>query len=187
MPTFAFLVVAAPIVSRLWIGRYEPIFVTFVALLAGGWLVNVLANPAYVFDLGTGALRWVSIGCAATGILNAGLGFVLGRQFGGTAVVAVSAASLAVGYIVVLVAYHLQNGAPLGILLPSESSWIVLSSAAGVLIFLPAFCSAFVLSGRSLQAVSVAFVALIAMIGIPMWVHPLRKRLINWAFSRQPA
>ena len=62
VPAFAFLVTVSPIVSRIWLGRYEPVFVTFVALLAAGWLVNILSNPAYVVDLGTGALRWVSIG-----------------------------------------------------------------------------------------------------------------------------
>lgn len=187
IPTFAFLVIAAPIVSRIWIGSYEPVFVGFVALLAGGWLINVLANPAYVFDLGTGALRWVTVGCATTGLVNACLGFALGKQFGGVAVVAVSAASLAIGYIIVLVSYHVHNGAPFGILVPNESNGIIFSSVAGVLIFLPAFCSAFVWNPRSIHAVSAAFGVLLAMIGIPMWIHPLRKRLTNWAFSRLPA
>jgi O-antigen/teichoic acid export membrane protein len=187
IPMFAFVVIAAPIVSRLWIGRYEPPFVTFVGLLAAGWLVNVLANPAYVFDLGTGALRWVSIGCIATGILNSGAGFVLGRQFGGTAVVAVSASALALGYIIILVSYHVQNRASFAVLAPQESAWIVVSSGAGVLIFLPAFCAASIWNAHSAQLPAVVSVALLAMIGIPMWIHPLRRRLMNWALARLPA
>ena len=187
IPAFAFLVIAAPIVSRIWIGSYEPVFVGFVALLAGGWLMNVLANPAYVFDLGTGALRWVTVGCATTGLVNACLGFALGKQFGGVAVVAVSAASLAIGYIIVLVSYHLHNGAPFGILVPNESNGIIFSSVAGVLIFLPAFCSAF--------SVEPAFHPC-SLGGVrcssgndrhPDVDQPLRKRLTNWAFSRLPA
>ena len=92
---------------------FRAIFVTFVALLAAGWLVNVLTNPAYVMDLGTGSLKWVSAGCAVTAILNAALGYLGGRYWGGTAVVAASAFSLAVGYVIVLAAYHSQTGVPL--------------------------------------------------------------------------
>ena len=184
IPTFAFVVVAAPIVSRIWIGSYESAFVSFVALLAIGWLINVLANPAYVFDLGTGTLRWVSIAGAATAILNAGLGFVIGSRFGGTAVVAVTAASLAIGYIIILMAYHLQNHVPLSILLPKESCWIILSGIVGILIFQMVFRSALFLNAHTFESPSVALLILLVLLSIPMWLHPLRKRLMNWAFSR---
>ena len=50
------------------------------ALLAAGWLVNILSNPAYVVDLGTGALRWVSIGCACTGDFESGAGIFGGAN-----------------------------------------------------------------------------------------------------------
>jgi O-antigen/teichoic acid export membrane protein len=184
IPTFAFVVVAAPIVSRIWIGSYESAFISFVALLAFGWLINVLANPAYVFDLGTGTLRWVSIACAATAILNAGLGFVIGSRFGGTAVVAVTAASLAIGYIIILMAYHLQNHVPLSILLPRESYWIILSGIAGILIFQMVFRSSLFLNAHIFEGPSVTLLVLLVLLSIPMWLHPLRKRLVNWAFSR---
>jgi O-antigen/teichoic acid export membrane protein len=183
IPTFAFVTVAAPIVSRLWIGSYEPAFVSFVALLAVGWLVNVLANPAYVFDLGTGALGWVSIACAATAILNAGVGVIIGSRFGGIGVVVVSAASLAIGYIVVLATYHLQNGVSFDVLLPKESSWIIFSGAASILIFLTAPRTTFFLNARAFRSPSAAFLILFALLGIPMWLHPLRKRLVSWALS----
>jgi O-antigen/teichoic acid export membrane protein len=86
VPAFAFLLAVSPIVSRSWLGRYEPVFVLFVGLLAAGWLVNILSNPAYVVDLGAGALRWVSIRCACTAILNPALGYFAGKYFGGAAV-----------------------------------------------------------------------------------------------------
>jgi O-antigen/teichoic acid export membrane protein len=187
VPTFAFVVIAAPLVSRAWIGSYQPAFVRFVALLAAGWLVNVLANPAYVFDMGTGALRWVSIGCLATGILNAGLGFVLGGRFGATAVVAISASTLAIGYTIILISYHVQNRASLAILAPRESAWIVLSSTLAIFVFLPAFHPAPSSHAHPIQLLAAASGLLLAMIGIPMWIHPLRRRLINWALLRQLA
>ena len=187
VPTFAFLAAAAPIVSRIWLGRYETSFVTFVELLAAAWLINTLANPAYVFDLGTGTLRWVSIACATTGILNASLGFLLGKRFGGTTVVIISAASLAFGYLILLGSYHFENHEPFVTLFPKESLWVILSSAAGVLVFLPLFQSASRWNAPITPGFLAAPVGLLATLGVPVWVHPLRKRLTRWAVSRLPA
>jgi O-antigen/teichoic acid export membrane protein len=187
IPTFAFVAIAAPIVSRLWIGGYEPAFVSFVELLAAGWLINVLANPAYVFDLGTGALRWVSIGCATTGVLNACVGLGTGMRFGASAVVAASASTLAFGYFIILVSYHVQNRVSWATLAPRESLWIVVSSIAGVLIFLPAFRFASLVNAHWMQFFAIAAGMLFVTIGIPMWIHPLRRRLLRWAISRSPA
>ena len=187
IPTFAFLTVASPIVSRIWIGRFEPTFVCFVSLLALGWLVNVLSNPAYVVNLGTGALRWISVGCLITAILNVSLGLAAGKYVGGTAVVAASVASLVLGYGVVLVAYHAENRVSFRQLLPKESIGIVLSSFAGTLIFMPFFSSPRVQVLLSLRVAFEIAAALITIVVVPMWIHPMRKRLLRWALSRSPA
>jgi O-antigen/teichoic acid export membrane protein len=184
VPTFASLVVLSPLVSRMWIGRYEPAFVKFVAILAVAWLVNILANPAYVADLGTGALRWVTIGCGVTAVLNAGLGFFAGFFFGGTAVVAAAAFSLVCGYVLVLVSYHMENRVPFRVLFPPESRGILLSSLAGALIFFPMLCSPRVRSAWHPQLKLAATAASLIVFITPMWRHPLRKRLLRWLFSR---
>ncbi|HVB85812.1 MAG TPA: lipopolysaccharide biosynthesis protein [Candidatus Dormibacteraeota bacterium] len=185
VPTFAGLVLLAPLVSRVWIGRYEPMFVEFVCILAVAWLVNILSNSAYVIDLGTGALRWVTIGCISTAALNAGLGYLVGHYFGGVAVVAASAFSLAFGYVLILVAYHLANHVPFVLLLPDESRELLTSSAICAAICLP--LSIF-LRAHASGWVQVAVAAvLLALLLIPVWRHPLRKRLLQWAFSRTPS
>jgi O-antigen/teichoic acid export membrane protein len=187
VPAFASLTVLSPLVSRIWIGRYEPVFVEFVAILAVGWLINVLSNPAYVVDLGTGALRWVSVGCIVTAILNLGLGILAGSYFEGIAIVAVSAFSLASGYFIVLVAYHRESRVSFRELLPKESGGILASSFVAALIFFPFFCAPPVPFVISLRIMTAAIAALIAMMLVSMWVHPIRKRLIRWALSRVPA
>lgn len=187
IPTFSFLIVVSPLVSRIWLGHYEPIFVGFVALLGVAWLINVLSNPAYVVDLGTGALRCVFIGCSLTAILNLGLGFLAGRYFGGTAVVAASALSLALGYIVIVVAYHRQNRVPFDLLLPKDSVTIVTCSLVGALVFLPWLSHAPLKALFSLRLMSEVAAALVLMIAVPMWLHPMRKRLTNWICSLLPA
>ena len=183
IPSSAFLIALSPLVSLFWIGRFEPIFISFVALLSAGWLVNILANPAYVVDLGTGALKWVSVGCAVTAILNAGLGFLAGMRWGGTAVVGASVLSLAVGYMIVLAAYHLENRVPFAHLLPKESLGIALASLVGALIFLPFFSLARERNQLSFPITAITLGALVITVAIPMWMHPLRKRLIHWVFS----
>jgi O-antigen/teichoic acid export membrane protein len=187
IPTFSFLVVVSPLVSQIWLGHYEPIFVGFVTLLGIAWLVNVLSNPAYVVDLGTGNLRWVFIGCVVTATLNLGLGFFAGRYFGGTAVVAASTFSLAIGYVVILLSYHVQNNVPFSQLLPRDSIFIVLCSLLGVLLFLPWLSHAPLKSPFSLRLMSEVTAALFTMIVAPMWLHPMRKRLLNWVSSLLPA
>jgi O-antigen/teichoic acid export membrane protein len=187
VPTFAFLVAVSPVVSRVWLGQYEPTFVAFVGLLAMGWLINILSNPAYVVDLGTGRLRWVSIGCAVTGILNPALGYFAGKYLGGVAVVGISALSLAAGYTIVLVAYHLENCIPFRALIPEASSKIICASGGGVIAFFPYFCGGNVHSLTFIRTVSGVALALVTMIVLPMWLHPMRRRLISWASSRIPA
>lgn len=187
VPAFTSLAVLSPFISRIWIGRYEPVFVEFVALLCAGWLVNVLTNPAYVVDLGTGALRWVSVGCISTAVLNTGLGFLVGSRLGGPAVVATAAFSLACGYLIVLVAYHIQNHVPFSQLLPKESAGVLFTSTAGALIFLPLFRAAPLRTSAPLLITAVAVAALIALIFTPVWLHPMRKQLFRWVFSRVPA
>jgi O-antigen/teichoic acid export membrane protein len=187
VPTFASLTIVSPLVSRIWIGRYEPIFVEFVAILAAGWLVNVLSNPAYVVDLGTGALRWVLTGCAATAVLNASLGFLAGRYGGGIAVVASSAISLALGYVVVLVAYHIENQVAFGQLLPRESRAILIASLAGALALIPLFGGNLWVSMPTFRVTGESVAALVGIIFIPAWLHPMRKRLFRWVASRVAA
>lgn len=182
VPAFVLLVAMSPVVSVIWLGRYQPLFVEFVALLAAGWLINVLSNPAYVVDLGTGALRWVSLGCLLTAALNAGLGFAAGRVFGGPAVVLATVVSLIAGYAVILAAYHIQNRVPFRALIPPASAGILAASGGVALLFFPfvrASHAASFSAARIGLGLSVALVILI----VPMWVHPMRRRVWNWVTS----
>ncbi|MGB6845786.1 MAG: lipopolysaccharide biosynthesis protein [Candidatus Acidiferrales bacterium] len=187
VPASAVLVALSPVVSHIWLGRYEPVFVHLVALLAAAWLVNILANPAYVMDLGTGRLRWVTAGCATTGILNLVLGYFAGKYFGGMAVAIAAASSLAIGYTIVLFAYHAENRISLRELWPPDSARIAATSAAGVALCFPLF-RAFIGHAAVPAWSALALAAgLLGIVATPMWMHPMRKRLMQWAFARIPA
>jgi len=147
----------------------------------------VLANPAYVVGLGTGTLRWILAGCLTTVVLNASFGWIAGVYFGATAIVAVSAFSLAVGYVMIVAAYHREHRVPFAVLLPTESSRVLLACATALAIFfvlVPRFAAH---SFEVIRWTETTSAALVAAILIPMWLHPLRKRLLRWALSRAPA
>jgi O-antigen/teichoic acid export membrane protein len=188
LPTTSFLVALSPLVSIVWLGRFEPVFVTFTGILAAGWLVNILCNPAYVVDLGTGALRWVAIGCVVTAVLNAAAGFVAGSIWGGTGVVAASMASLALGYLVVLVAFHRENRLPFRVLLPRESITMAAASLAGAILFLGFFTTIWQHHALiPLVRLACLFALFSGFIAIAIWMHPLRRRLVGWLLSRVAA
>ena len=101
--------------------------------------------------------------------------------------VAVSAFSLISGYAIVLAAYHLENRVPFGQLAPQGGSGIVLASVVGLVIFLPYFSRAGMHALFSVRVASGLLGALVVIVILPMWVHPMRKRLVSWVFSRLPA
>src|SRR4030066_1313189 len=47
LPLFSLLIICAPIISEIWIGYYERVFVFSAILLSIGWFLNTLAVPAY--------------------------------------------------------------------------------------------------------------------------------------------
>ncbi len=183
IPAFTLVIVVSPLVSVIWLGRYDTTFFEFVALLAIGWIVNVLSNPAYVVDLGVGTLGWVSIGCVLTAILNAALGITLGKIFGPAAVVVAAVFSLIVGYGVVLAAYHIENRVSFRTLIPPQSAGILAASCAVTVVFFPLISVAPAASLLSLRTVFGILAALLT-IAIPMWVHPMRRRVWHWVTSR---
>ncbi|HKS83801.1 MAG TPA: oligosaccharide flippase family protein [Candidatus Acidoferrales bacterium] len=187
VPLFSLLVALSPLVSVIWIGHFEPIFIAFVAILAAGWLVNILCNPAYVADLGTGALRWVTTGCLATAFLNLVAGFGAGKLWGGTAVVAASMASLSIGYFIVLISFHREHRISIRHLLPKESLGVSVAAIVGSLISLPVLSAT--VSGRLFSIASTAAIlaAFCLLLIVPVWMHPLRRRLLAWVFSRVAA
>ncbi len=179
LPLFSTIIAAAPLISELWIGQYEQMFVFFTVLLSIGWFFNVLTVPAYFVNMGTGELRWNVLSHFITGILNLTLGFILGRLYGGAAVVAVSVLSLITGNYFLTIAYHRKYEIPLSQLLPKENAWLAVMALAGLsgamifyyimrhdLSFLSVLCS-------------VVLIHAVMIVG-PFWNHPLRSRLTLW-------
>lgn len=176
------LIASLPLVSRLWLGAYEPVFVTFSALLATGWFLNMLSNPAYFAYLGIGRLRWNVAGHAAIGILNVALGYVLGHMFGGTGVVAAFASALIAGSLLIAAAYQRAYAVHLSQLLQRESAALFAAAIAGLLVTFWIWRLPYGIAFRALLACA----AYCAAVALPLWMHPVRRTLWTWCRTLLP-
>lgn len=93
----------SPVISYLWIGHLEKIFIILTAILACGWFCNLAAAPAYLLGVGTGYMRGNVIGsCVSLGVL-ALLGYMSGQLIGGYGIALSTAlAQLSAAYLCLL-------------------------------------------------------------------------------------
>lgn len=178
LPLYVGVVAVAPLVSELWIGRYERAFVMYSLLLAAGYWVNTLVGPAYFVNLGTGLLRWNTMAHIVIGILNGAMGFFLGSAFGGDGVVLGYVLALVIGSSLVVLGYHYDYHIPVADLLPRESKSLVLASCAGLMIGWIIF-NLLDLSINILLKAGLSFVISIIIVGTACWMHPMRSRLME--------
>jgi O-antigen/teichoic acid export membrane protein len=178
-PLYFLVIISLPLISEIWIGYYEKVFVVAAALLAAGWLLNTLASPAYHANLGIGKLRWNVVGHITIALLNVGLGILLGVLYGTFGVIVAWMLSLTLGSSIIYVSYHLTYHLPFGDLVPRESRWNVTACLIGLL-------SSFLILQIGRQVLNITLLNLAALVvfaGVifsPYWRHPMRKRLIGW-------
>jgi len=134
LPMYAGLAASAPLVSVIWIGHSEEIFVRFVWLLTAGWAVNTLSGPAYFMNLGTGHLRWNTWSHIIIGVLNVLLGTLFGRLYAGTGVAMGYVLALIIGGLIVIVPYHRSNRVAMAELFPAESRSLCIACIAGLVL-----------------------------------------------------
>lgn len=133
LPYYIGIALALPLISILWIGHYEPFFVTCGAIVSIGWLATNLSAIPYFFNIGTGTLIWNTANHILNGILNITLGAVLGYHFSGLGVVIAAACALIVPNILLILVVNQRLGlAKLAILPPSQRVYLLLILAGAV-------------------------------------------------------
>jgi len=181
LPLYSLLIVFTPLISVLWIGYYEKIFVFSVIFLTVGWFINTLAGPAYFANLGKGELRWNVISHIAIAFLNISLGFLLGVFYHGIGIVVAWAVSLMVGSGMIIFSYQIKNGIALNQLLPHSSKILIAACLIG-LFFIRLTCYRFsYMNVYTLNMINLFLFILI--VSVPFWKHPIRKRLIGWVLQ----
>jgi len=179
IPLYSLIIVSMPIISELWIGRYERIFVLFGTLLAIGWFLNTLNAPSYFANLGTGELRWNVIAHIVVALLNVGMGFLLGFFYGGMGVIIAWVISLALGGSIICLSYHIKHKIPLIELLPKTSKLIIATCLIGTIsILIIQNKLDYSLNPTALNGIMI--LVFLMVLFIPFWFHPMRKRLMEW-------
>jgi len=179
LPLYSLIVVCTPIISELWIGHYERLFVVFGVLLSIGWFLNTLAGPAYFTNLGIGELRWNVLGHMTISFLNVGFGLLLGILYGGIGVVIAWVFSLTLGSSVIFLSYPVRHKIPFFELLPKASRRIFAACLTGIL------ATTVIQRGFNYKINTITLEAIILLsfsliVFVPFWLHPMRKRLMGW-------
>lgn len=184
LPFFAGIVALAPFISIAWLGRLESSFVAFGAVLSAGWFLNVLNSPSYFANVGSGSLRWNTVGHVVIGAVNIVFGIVLGRAWGGIGVVTAWAVALALGSTFIMVAFHKGNRIRLGELFPPHFGYLALTSLTSALIVLPFGTRMAAPSASPTEIALVLIIAFVILVGPSFWFHPMRRRISRWAATR---
>lgn len=177
LPLYALVAAWAPLLSEIWIGHYEPLFVIFVGVLALTMSLNTLADPAYFFSLGTGRVFWNTVAHVWMGVANAALGLLLGPRYGVAGVIGGMAFALVSASALVIAAFHRRYRLSWRLLLPAEALGLLMTSGIAVAVSEPLY-----------QAVAGEGTVerLLLGIGVPLlilcpaiWFHPLRPVLLS--------
>jgi O-antigen/teichoic acid export membrane protein len=182
LPLFSLIIICAPIISEIWIGYYERVFVFSAILLSIGWFLNTLAIPAYFANSGMGELRWNVISHSLIAIINAGMGLLLGYLYDGFGVIVAWIIALPLGNSLVYIFFHIKHKIPFSELVPKASRILMLVCVIGTV-------SALIINIKfnhdSIVSMlnSIVMIVFVAVVFVPFWLHPLRKSLVGWAYN----
>lgn len=179
VPFFSAVAVFTPAISHIWIGHYEKTFVVLSYILTIGWFLNTLISPSYFSNLGVGEVKWNTIGHMVIATLNVVLCFGLGSLFGGTAVVVGWIIYLDAGSLLITYFYRKRYRIPLSELLPREHAAVAVASLVGLG---AAFAGYHLLADgfNILPVTGVMALAYACFVAVPLWSHPMRKKLAGW-------
>jgi O-antigen/teichoic acid export membrane protein len=172
---FGVLGVLLPIISILWLGHYQVLFVQFALLLNLAWFANTLVNPAYFANLGTGALRPNMIAHLIIISFTAIIGWVLGTYYGGVGIVVSTVISLVVGSMFVLVVYISGIGVKWSKFIIPEGMYGLLFLAISVIFISNLVCGLQPLTVSMLGTVSCCICSLL----IFGWVNPAKYLILR--------
>jgi O-antigen/teichoic acid export membrane protein len=106
---FVALALSSKLISLIWIGHIEDIFVNCIYLCSIFTYINLLCVPAYFIYMSSGSLG-ILIKChILIGAVNALLGYFLGFFAGGYGVLMAAAFATILGSLYIIMNYHIKN------------------------------------------------------------------------------
>ena len=123
-----FIVVSAPVISLIWIGHYESIFVNIVIVSSLSMFFNISSTPAYFNFMGEGKLNWIVLSILMSYMVNILLSYLLGPYLGGMGIILSFNISLLLNAILLISAFHKMKGLKVLSLISSFDLKLIFSS-----------------------------------------------------------
>jgi O-antigen/teichoic acid export membrane protein len=196
---FCLLLTSAPLISKLWVGHYEPIFVVSVVLLSMGWIANTLSVPAYYVGVGTGDMK-DNVTChlliTSTNII---LVLFMGGLWDGLGVVAAWSLALMLGGGMLILRFFRKNKIPLNHIIPKTCRGLAFCCLTGGILSYCLWMNSgqiiSILSSGAMQScvsrkytIEGVMIALFIMIVSQLaWRNPIVKKLLKLFIDIYPA
>lgn len=120
LPIYALLLLLLPLISYVWIGEINKIFLTFGVILIVAYFINNVEVPAHFDSLGTGNIRWNTVAQTSMAVINVFLGTILGYFFGGSGVAMGAAIAIGLASLMVLLRVNGKYKIPVKLLIPEK-------------------------------------------------------------------
>jgi O-antigen/teichoic acid export membrane protein len=176
LPAFALLFAWAGGFSWLLTGAYHGEFVFLIGMLSVAWVVNIFCGPAYFSNMGSGQVGWNALAHLIMGVLNAGLGWVLGSIYGAQGVAMAYAIALIAGSVILIGVYQHRNGVDWRSLFGREQLGLFAACTIAIVFGVVAPLRLPIVSSA---AVAVGMLLPVVLLGSAAWFHPMRDRLLG--------
>lgn len=109
------IIIASPILSIIILHKWSVAFIIIAISLGIAYYINIIALMPYLFLMGIGKLKWVTISHVATALLNICLGYVVGTLGGGISVVYAWSLSIIIGSAIIIIKTPYKYSFPLSL------------------------------------------------------------------------
>lgn len=182
VPLYSILLLAVPLISHIWIGSNNKIFIFAIYLFFISHIFNILSNPAYFSNIGTGQLASNLIAHLGMATSNIILSYFFGKLWGGLGVITAWAITFLLGSLYIFICYNKKHKISLNILFPKNLSRLLLFvffiSSFSIVISL-----VFINHSIVLTNIVVIFFAAV-FIAYSQWKHPFRIKIFGWFYGR---
>lgn len=120
LPAYCVLLLGVPLISQLWIGSVNEIFILALFSLFVAHMINILSNPAYFANVGSGALKSNMIAHAGMAIISLLLAYFFGTFWGGRGVIIAWPIALIMGSVYILLSYNRAHKITIREILPGN-------------------------------------------------------------------
>ena len=185
LPVYCLLIIAAPLICKVWIGNWNGVFVLALTALFFAHFVNILSSPAYFSNLGSGQLQDNLIGHVGLALANLAMAFLLGSTYGAKGVILAWAIAFIFSSLFILISFNRRNMISLKVLFSSGFAsftyLIIAGFICGELMYwaLQLFVGAF-------NAGMIITTFYLFVISFFLFQHPFRKKIASW-LSREGA